>query len=380
MNKYHSTWQLWYEHVRNRVSLLQLVLRAQLPLVTYRFPVRDQIIFAKRLALMLQAGMPILSSLRMLADESSTKSVGRIATSIAHDVARGMQLSAALKKFETVVGEFCISVITIGETSGTLPENLDYLAQELKKKHELKKQVVGALIYPCVIVVSTLGITIMLVLFIFPKIMPIFLSLQVALPWSTRSLIAVSNFLGLYGAWLALGLFCVGIGFSWALRVSAFRLFVDTLLLRTPVFGRLSLYYNVATTCRTLSVLLKSDVRFVLALDITARSLHNQMYKQVLVMVSGRVVQGQRLSVGLADYPRLFPPLLVQMLSVGETTGNLSNTLMYMSDMYESDIRDWTKNLTSVLEPVLMLTMGLLVGFIAISIITPIYAITQNLT
>jgi type IV pilus assembly protein PilC len=162
--------------------------------------------------------------------------------------------------------------------------------------------------------------------------------------------------------------------------VSAFRLFVDTLLLRTPVFGRLSQYYNIATTCRTLSVLLKSDVRFVLALDITAHSLRNQMYKQVLMVVSERVVQGKRLSVGLADYPRLFPPLLVQMLSVGEATGNLSNTLMYMSDMYESDIRDWTKNLTSILEPVLMLTMGLLVGFIAISIITPIYAITQNLT
>jgi type IV pilus assembly protein PilC len=344
------------------------------------FPIRDQIIFAKRLAMMLHSGMPILTSLRMLADEAHSKSVGRIASSLADDVARGTALSIALQKFEKTVGEFYISIIKVGETSGTLPENLEYIAQELKKKNDLKKQVVGALVYPCVIVVSTLGITTMLIVYIFPKIMPIFLSLHATLPWSTRALIFLSHFLAVYGVWLLFGIVAISFGFSFAMRVTRFHFIVDHTLLRTPVFGRLVQYYNLANTCRTLSLLLKSDVRFVAALGIASDSLKNQAYKQALTKVSDGVLRGQRLSVQLKDYPRLFPPLLVQMLSVGEATGNLSGTLMYMSEMYESEIRDWTKNLTSVLEPVLMLTMGLLVGFIAISIITPIYGITQNLS
>ena len=347
--------------------------------VTLRFPVRDQIIFAKRLAMMLHSGMPILQSLRMLSEESHSKSVAKIAASLGDDVAKGTALSVALKKFEKKVGEFYISIIKVGESSGTLPENLEYIAEELKKKNDLRKQVVGALVYPCVIVVATMGITTMLIVYIFPKIMPIFMSLKAELPWSTRSLIAISHFLSTYGIWLLLGIIATFVAFSFSMRSILFHYIVDTILLRVPVFGRLSQYYNLSNTCRTLSLLLKSDVRFVAALGIAADSLKNQAYKQALYSVSEGVLRGQRLSVQLKDYPQLFPPLLVQMLSVGESTGNLSSTLMYMSEMYESEIRDWTKNLTSVLEPALMLTMGLLVGFIAVSIITPIYGITQSL-
>ncbi len=347
--------------------------------VALRFPVRDQIIFAKRLAMMLHSGMPILQSLRMLSEESHSKSVGKIAASLGDDVARGTALSVALKKFEKKVGEFYISIIKVGESSGTLPENLEYIAEELKKKDDLRKQVVGALVYPCVIVVATMGITTMLIVYIFPKIMPIFLSLKAELPWSTRLLIAISHFLSTYGLWLLLGIIATFVAFSFSMRSIRFHFIVDSILLHVPVFGRLSQYYNLSNTCRTLSLLLKSDVRFVAALGIAADSLKNQAYKQALYSVSEGVLRGQRLSTQLKDYPQLFPPLLVQMLSVGETTGNLSTTLMYMSEMYESEIRDWTKNLTSVLEPVLMLTMGLLVGFIAVSIITPIYGITQSL-
>ena len=219
----------------------------------------------------------------------------------------------------------------------------------------------------------------MLIVYIFPKIMPIFLSLKAELPWSTRALIWLSHTMTVYGVWIILGLIALAIGFSFAMRSPQFHYRSDLVLLRIPVFGRLSQFYNLSNACRTLSLLLKSDVRFVAALAIAADSLKNQAYKRALEHVGEGVLRGQRMSVQLKEFPQLFPPLLMQMLSVGESTGNLSDTLMYMSEMYESEIRDWTKNLTSVLEPVLMLTMGLLVGFIAISIITPIYGITQSL-
>lgn len=343
------------------------------------FSTKEQIIFAKRLSMVLRSGMPILQGLRMLEEEAHSRSVSKIAKSLADDVASGLMLSDALKKFQDTIGDFFISIVRVGETSGTLPENLEYIAQELKKKHDLSRQVIGALVYPIIIVLATSGITAMLIVYIFPKILPIFLSLKATLPLSTRILIVVSTFMTNYGLWVLLGIVAVTIGYLLMLRVHTFHLIVDKILLRLPIFGSLSQYYNLANTCRTLSLLLKSDVRIVVAIDITADSLKNKAYQEALREVGKGVLSGQRVSTLLRGNRVLFPPLLTQMMSVGESTGNLSDTLMYLSDMYEAEINDWTKNLTSILEPVLMLTMGLLVGFIAISVITPIYGITQNL-
>lgn len=343
------------------------------------FSTREQIIFAKRLSMVLRSGMPILQGLRMLEEEAHSRSMARIAKSLADDVSNGLTLSSALKKFEDTVGEFFVNIVRVGETSGTLPENLEYIAQELKKKNDLHRQVVGALVYPLIIVLATTGITVMLIVYIFPKILPIFLSLKATLPLSTRILITVSTFLTAYGLWILLGLFVTGIVYVLLLRFKKFHLAVDHVLIRLPIFGPLSQYYNLANMCRTLSLLLKSDVRIVSALDITADSIKNHAYRKALRAVGESVMSGQRVSVQLKKDRVLFPPLLTQMVQVGESTGNLSDSLMYLSDMYESEIKDWTKGLTSVLEPILMLTMGLLVGFIAISVITPIYGITQNL-
>ncbi len=343
------------------------------------FSKKEQIIFAKRLSMVLRSGMPILQGLRMLEEEAHSRSIARIAKSLADDVAGGMALSNALKKFEGTFGQFFINIVRVGETSGTLPENLEYVAQELKKKEELRKKVIGALVYPIVIIFATLGITILLIVYIFPKILPIFLSLKATLPLSTRILIKLSNLLTEYGLLVLLGFIVVFVVYLLLLKWHQFHLLVDNILIRLPIFGRLSQYYNLANACRTLSLLLKSDVRIVNAISITVDSLKNKAYQKEFRMAGEVVLHGQRISTQLKTNNVLFPPLLTQMISVGEATGNLSDTMMYLSDMYEAEISDWTKNLTSVLEPVLMLTMGFMVGFIAISVITPIYGITQNL-
>lgn len=343
------------------------------------FSTRDQIIFAKRLSMVLRSGMPILQGLRMLETEAHSRSIARVAKSLADDVASGHALSKALSKFEDTFGQFVINIVHVGETSGTLPENLEYVAQELRKKDDLRKKVIGALVYPCVIVMATLGITTLLIVYIFPKILPIFLSLKATLPLSTRMLIAISTTLTEYGFWVLCGVVVFLVAYLLLLRAYKFNLFIDNVIIRLPIFGRLSQYYNLANMCRTMSLLLKSDVRIGNAIDITVNSLKNKAYQKELRMAGDVVIHGQQMSTQLKTNVTLFPPLVTQMISVGESTGNLSDTLMYLSDMYESEISDWTKNLTSVLEPVLMLTMGLIVGFIAISVITPIYGITQNL-
>ncbi len=343
------------------------------------FTIKDRIIFTKRLSMLLRSGIPIVQALSILAEGTINPSITWITKSLSEDIKNGLSLSVALTKFEKQVGFFYINIVRIGELSGTLGENLDYIATELKKKNELKKHVTGALIYPAIIVFATIGITTLLVTYIFPRILPVFLSLKTELPFSTQMLIGLSTFLTAYG-WIIVIAF-VGSVFLFAtlLTRDSFRLKVDALILRVPLFGSLSRYYNLANICRTLGILLKSDVRIVQAIDIASESCSNKAYKKVLTTCVDGVLAGQPLSAQLQHYAFFFPPLVVQMVHVGETTGGLSNSLIYISDMYEEEIQTWTKNLTTVLEPLLMLTMGLLVGFIAVSIITPIYGITQNL-
>lgn len=349
--------------------------------LSIRFGTQDQIFFAKRLGMILRAGMPIMEGLYMLRGETRTKSASYIFQSLIFDVSNGRALSVGLGKFERIFGQFCVNIVKVGESSGTLHENLDYLAEELKKKQALRRKVIGALVYPAVIVFATVGITSMLTVYIFPKIIPIFQGVKATLPFSTKALIAISGFLGQYGLWVIAGIVAFFVGFIVLMRfVPQFHFAMDHVLLRTPVIGKLSRYYNLANCTRTLSLLLKSDVGVVNALELVAASTRNLVYRQALMNAAQHITKGQKISSQMQKTPRLFPSMMTQMVLVGESTGNLSSSLMFLSDMYEEEINDLTKNLTTMLEPILMIIMGLLVGFIAVSIITPIYSITQGLS
>lgn len=345
-----------------------------------RFTTQDQAHFAKRLAMVLRSGIPIMEGLTMLSSQYQNRSSAYIYTQLIEQVSNGQTLSSSMQSFTNIFGDFSVNIVRVGETSGTLHENLDYLAEELKKKQALKKKVVGALVYPAVIVFATIGISLVLTMYIFPKITPIFQSFHSELPVTTRVLMSLSNFLIHSGIWALLGAitFCFAFGIS--LRIKRFHLMMDNVLLKIPLFGALSQYYNIANVTRTLSLLLKSDVGIVTALSIVGDSTRNLAYRKAIRGVEKEVMKGQKISSVLLARMDLFPPMMAQMVVVGERTGNLADSLMYISNMYEEEVSDLTKNLTTMIEPVLMVVMGLVVGFIAISIITPIYDITQQLT
>ncbi|MES2966327.1 MAG: type II secretion system F family protein [Patescibacteria group bacterium] len=344
-----------------------------------RVSIKDQILFFKRLSMMLRAQMPIVTALTMLKNEISIGPLTSITTSLLVKISSGQTLSTALSHYKKTFGNFSLSIIAVGERSGTLPESLEYIAIELKKKQEIRKQILGALIYPTIVVLATLAITIFLIVYIFPKIVPIFLSVETTLPWSTQFLINVSNFLQLYG-WYVAGVVVMGfILVPILLKIKRIQHYYTRALLRIPLIGLLCRYYNLAQISRTLGLLLVNDIPIVTSLDITANSIHNCIYTEALTHARAEIIMGKNLSGELKNYPLLFPALFIQMIQAGETTGTMPVTLTYVSEIYESDIKDITKNLTTILEPLLMLFMGLMVGFIAISIITPIYGITQNL-
>lgn len=344
-----------------------------------RFSANDQAHFAKRLAMMLRAGIPIMESLNILSSQRHTTSATYIYSHLLTQIENGQTLSSSMQKFQRLFGDFCINIVKVGETSGTLHQNLDYLAEELKKKQSLKQKVLGALVYPAVVVTATIGIALVLTVYIFPKIAPIFQSFKTALPLSTRILIAVSTFLMHNGMILIVGAIIAIIAFAILMRVKFFHMVMDGILLRLPLFGKLSQYYNLVNATRTLALLLRAEVRIIQALEIVSASSRNLIYRKAFARIESEVIKGQKLSKEMLKYPKIFPPLMVHMIHVGEETGNLSDSLAYVSGMYEEEINDLTKNLTTLLEPALMIVMGIIVGFIAISIITPIYGITQNL-
>ena len=341
---------------------------------------REQTFFAKRLSFLVSAGVPILECLHILREQARSRGHCLMLDRIIADAASGQSLAKSFAKFPKIFSEFSLHIIRVGETSGTLSQNLAYLSSELKKKQALRRKVFGAFMYPAIVTVATLGITIFLMIYLFPKIMPIFASLNAKLPWTTRAVIAVSDAILHHGVvmLLAIGIFIIFYAIS--LRtIGSFKFFVHRTILRIPGFGLMIQYYNVANASRTLGLLLKSGLKLSEALPITSDTTANLVYRKQFALLGEAVLRGEKISTYLRKRRDLFPDIFGNMVAVGEKSGSLSDTLVYLSELYDAEVDDFTKNLSTLVEPALMVIMGVLVGFIAVSIITPIYGITQNL-
>ena len=343
--------------------------------------IKDQTFFIKRLSYFIKAGITIMESLHMIREQTIPKKYTRMLDIIIRDISNGQFLSTSLSKFKGVFGEFAINIIHVGETSGTLSQNLEYLADELKKKQQLRQKIIGASIYPIVITLATLGITAFLMIYLFPKIMPVFLSLNMTLPISTRIVIFISDSLRNYSYHIITFIVVFGIGFFITFKKSyLFHYYFDKFVLKMPIVGKVIQYYNMTNFTRTMGLLLKSGITLNEALPIISKTTVNLVYKKEYQFMLRTINQGERMSFYLNKRMKLFPDVLSQIIAVGERSGNLSNSFVYLSDLYEGEVDDFTKNLSGLIEPVLMIFMGILVGFIAISIITPIYGITQHLS
>lgn len=342
-------------------------------------PLSEKILFAKHLSLMVKTGMPLLDSVRFIRRQVRSSSFRYVLEQVERDVENGKFLSASLGQFHRSFGDLFINVVRVGEASGTLGENLAHLAAELKKARALRQKIRSALIYPTIILVATLGIVSVLVFFVMPRILPIFQSLRIELPPTTRALVFVSTTLLNYGLTALAVLGAVLLLWLLLLRIRGVRFFAHWLILMLPFTRSVSRMANVAESTRTLGLLLKSGVQIVEAVRITAESSRNLLYRRAFLEIMEAVKRGEALYTFLARHEHLFPPTVAHMIEVGETTGSLEENLFYLADFYENEVDETTKNLSVVLEPLLLLLMGGIVGFVAIAIITPIYEVTQSL-
>lgn len=344
-----------------------------------RVPLAEKILFTKHLSMMLGAGMTEVDGIRLIRKQIKGRAFAKIMDRIIINLESGQFLSTALSLFPAAFGQLFISLIKVGEISGTLPENLGHLSKELKKSSQLKAKVRSALIYPIVILVATVGISALLIFFVLPKIIPVFLSLNVELPAETKFMIAASSFLIDYYLYIVAGIIGALVLFWLLLRIKPIHYLFHRFILMLPIFGKISINYNIANITRSLGIFLKSGIHIVEAVTTTAETT-NEVYAKILLQAAEEIKKGQELHTYLNLYPKIIPPTVSRMIEVGENTGQLSENLFYLADFYENEVDEITKNLSSILEPILLVLMGGMVGFVAISIIRPIYSLSTSLT
>ena len=340
---------------------------------------RERILFFKQLATLLKAGISLTSSLYILRDQNGSKTLKRILMSVIHDVENGQYLATAFGKFRKTFGELSLNIVSVGEISGSLSDNLERLVIVLRKQQALRQKIISASVYPLFIIVATFGITFTLVVFFFPKIIPVLKSVNYSLPITTRFLIFASDFLKESWLILLISFTILIIVVYFFLKIKKIRYLFDNFVLSLPFIGKIIKFYNLSNLFRTLGLLENSGVNVVKSFKITSTTTSNLVYKRNLELISDDISKGEKISNQLEKSPKLFTQLSCQIIRVGEGTGKLSESFLYASDMYGEELDEITKNLSVIIEPLLLLFMGILVGFIAVSIITPIYGITQNI-
>lgn len=347
------------------------------PLPWQTISTQDKINFSRHLSIMIKAGLPVLEALKIVDRQSESKALKKVIGKLVEGINSGHSLAAGLSDYRDWFGDFFISIVEVGEQSGTLVGNLAYLAEELEKSRDLKSKIRGAMLYPIIILIATLAVTALLTFAVFPRVIPVLLSLNVQLPLPTRIMMAAMQFLTTYGWQLGLVLIILGILYRYMLkRVRPFRVMIHHLILYVPVVASMSRSINAVNFARVLSVLLKSGIRIVEAVQVTARTLDNLVYRSALDGAAEEIRKGEGLAKSLSNQPRLFTPLLLGLIEVGENTGNLEDNLGYLSEHYAKEVDITTRNLTTILEPLMLLGMGLLVGFVALAIVLPIYQAT----
>jgi len=343
-----------------------------------RVPLSEKILFTKHLAMMTKSAMSTVESLALIKRQVKSRSFRIILDKVAMEVENGQSLSTAFSRFRHVFGELFVSIIALGEASGTLSENLEYLSSELKKSRQLRGKIHSAFVYPIIIMVFTIGVVIALVFFVLPKLTSVFSGLKVGLPITTRILIGFASIVQNYYLFIAVGIVVLIIIWTFLMKLPHFKYAIHRIVLTLPIVGNISKNYNMASLTRTLGLLLKSDMKIIEAVSTTSGVLSNVVYQRALIEAVEEVKRGEPIYKYLEKYPGIFPPTVSHMIEVGEKTGNLDGNLIYLAEFYENEVDEMVKNLSSILEPALLVFMGAIVGFVAIAIITPIYEISQG--
>ncbi len=340
---------------------------------------KELIRFTKKLGFLLKAGLPLKDCISLL--ESQAKKIPKkIYHQVFLDIADGLHLYQSLERFPKAFNNLTTSLVRSGEESGLLAENIENLSAELYKRQQFQQKAVGAFVYPLFIAGATFLLSGFLLFFIFPKIEPLFKTMSVPLPWSTRCVLFISSFLKRFGIFTLIFIILALSFCSIKVRKNKkWRDRLDYYLISIPVIGILIKKYQLYLLTQTLGTMLKGGSTIDYSLQTITSMPWNTRYAHVLIILKNEVMNGKNLSTSMECYPDLFPSIVSDMTMTGEIAGTLADSLLYISIIYQQELDETIKTISSLLEPILMIVMGFIVGFISLSIITPLYAITQNI-
>jgi type IV pilus assembly protein PilC len=342
-------------------------------------PLKEKIVFIENLHLMLKAGIAVPRGLRIITKQSRNRKFKTILDQMANSVEAGKSLNEALSDYPKIFSHIFVSMVKVGEMSGDLEQSLEYLSIQLEREHDLKSKTKGAMMYPAVIVSAMVIIGILLAIFVLPKLTATFKEFNTQLPLTTRIVVSFTDFTSAHPVVILVALVAVvgaAVGF---LKTPGGKRAFNWFLLHMPVINPIVKKINLARFSRILSSMMKSGISVVEGLQVTAEAMDNVYYKEVLMETSANVKLGKPLTQALSEHDNLFPVIVTQMLEVGEETGNIEVILQQLAESFEAEIDNTMKNLSSIIEPLLLLVIGAVVGFLALALISPIYSIGQNI-
>ena len=339
---------------------------------------KEKILFTNHLAMMLKAGVPVSKALGILAQQAKTKSFRRILEQVQTDVQKGKSLTDSLATHPNIFPKMYTSMVMVGEHSGRLEDVLVQLSNQLQKDHLLISRIRGAMTYPSIVLLAMIGVGIVMVTMVLPQLSDVFAEMEADLPFLTKLLLNSGDFASAN---------IILVGATSIAVIAALFLFAKSkigkpiwhkILILFPLIGPLAKKVNLARFARTISSLLKSGVSMVTALDIVSQTLGNVHYQRATGEAGSEITKGISLVTIFEREGKLFPPMVTQMIAIGEETGELDSILLQLAEFYEEEIKQTTDNLSSIIEPLLMIAMGLAVGFLAISVVQPIYSIGSS--
>lgn len=337
----------------------------------------DKIMFAKNLGTMIEAGLPLARALSVLERQSKSVKFKTVVSTLNADIGKGSALSEAMAKHPAVFSSLFVSMVKAGEESGGVTEALKIVAGQLEKAYTLTKKIRGALIYPIIIITIMIVIGALMLIYLVPTLTATFRELNVDLPTSTKLVIFVSDFLKHNIIVTLLGLIVLGVGVSLFLRTPRGKRLMDTVILHIPLISGIVKNVNSARTARTLSSLLSSGVDVLVAVRITRDVIQNYHYKVVLQEAEKNIEKGDPISNIFLTHEKLYPVFVGEMVNIGEETGKLSGMLSNVAQFYEDEVEQKTKDMSTIIEPFLMVLIGVAVGFFAISMLGPMYSLSD---
>lgn len=342
-------------------------------------PIMQKILFISHLKTMVKAGLSLIEALRILSEEIENKKLKKVIGEIKDGVEEGLQLSEVLARYPKIFPAIYVSMVAAGETAGKMETALEQISTQMKKNHELTSRIKGAMMYPAVIVTAMIGISVEVVVFILPKLLVMFKDFGAQLPLPTRILIFITDSTAKYGLWFLAILIILIILAFWLIKKPAVKKVVHNINLHLPIAGLIIKKINLARFTLTLSSLLESSIPIINATKISSEVLGNVIYKDSLMEVSESLKKGETLSEILRRFPKIFPPMVTEMVMVGEKSGKTEDMLRELAEFYGNEVDTTMRNFTTIIEPVIILLLGLAVAGIAVAVIMPMYSLSQNI-